>query len=108
MEITFETQATVYGTSGMNIGTYVVWERIPGQMYGEGQGTFFTMDGQGAIWNGSGIGQFREDGSIAFAAAVAFQAGQGALERLNHVLVLVEHTTDMENNAHSTLHEWKA
>jgi hypothetical protein len=107
MEINFETEGTIYGVQGMNMGTYEVFERIPGQIYGEGRGIFMSMDGQGAIWNGHGIGVGREDGSISFAASVAFQAGEGALSRLNGLLVLVEHRTDMQGNAASTLHEWK-
>jgi hypothetical protein len=61
MEITFETQVTLYGVSGMNIGTYVVYERGGGQMYGEGQGIVTTADGDGAIWNGHGVGRMVGD-----------------------------------------------
>jgi hypothetical protein len=108
MEINFETEATILGQAGMNVGTYTVFERIPGQMYGEGRGIFMTQDGQGAIWNGHGVGHGREDGSIAFAASVAFQTDSDKLSRLNNVLVVVEHATDMAGNANSTLYEWKA
>jgi hypothetical protein len=107
MEITFETEATILGQKGMNVGTYTVFERVPGQAYGEGQGIFMTMDGQGAIWNGHGIGGFDESGRMKFAASIAFQAGDGPPQRLNNVLVLVEHQTDMEGSAASTLYDWK-
>jgi hypothetical protein len=92
----------------MNTGTYTVYERVPGQMYGAGQGIFQTTDGQGAIWNGGGVGRGAGNGAIAFAAAVVIQAGLGALERLNSMLVLVEHRMDMQGNAESTLHDWTA
>jgi hypothetical protein len=109
MEISFETECTIYGQQGMNMGTYTVFERLPGQTYAEGQGIFMTMSGQGAIWNGHGIGTFAEDGKINFAASVAFQAPtEGELSRLNGVLCVVEHHTDMEGNASSVLYEWKA
>ena len=108
MEITFETQATILGHQGMQMGTYTIFERVPGQLYGEGQGIFMTADGDGAIWNGHGIGRMTGDGvGAAFAASVAFQ-GSGKLTDLNGMLVLVEHTTDAEGNAKSTLYEWKA
>ena len=108
MEISFETQATILGHQGMQMGTYTIFERVPGQLYGEGQGIFMTADGDGAIWNGHGIGRMTGDGvGAAFAASVAFQ-GSGKLTDLNGMLVLVEHTTDAEGNAKSTLYEWKA
>jgi hypothetical protein len=107
MEISFETQCTILGQQGMNVGTYVVFERIPGQLYAEGQGIFMANDGAGAIWNGHGIGQGSADG-ISFAASVAFQTDSDKLSRLNSVLCLVEHKTDNDGNASSTLFEWKA
>src|SRR5688572_24536476 len=90
MEITFETEATILGLQGMNIGTYTVFERIPGQLYGEGRGIFSTMDGQGAIWNGHGVGRMTDTGEMAFAAGIAFQTDGDKLKRLNDVLVVVE------------------
>ena len=108
MEISFETQATLLGMQGMNMGTYTVFERIPGQLYAEGRGIFATQDGDSGIWNGHGVGRMTGEGmGVAFAASVAFQAS-GKLTPLNGVLVLVEHTTDDAGNAHSELHEWKA
>jgi hypothetical protein len=107
MEVSFETEMTLYGVSGMNMGTYEVFERVPGQLYGEGQGIVMTSDGEGAIWNGHGVGHMDDKGSMFFAAAVAFQAA-GKLERLNGVLAMVEHTTDAQGGAHSSLFEWKA
>jgi hypothetical protein len=108
MEITFETTATILGHEGMNIGTYTIFERIPGQIYGDGRGIFMANDGESAIWNGHGVGRPTEDGmGVAFAASVAFQSSE-KLSALNGVLVVVEHSTDAQGNARSTLYEWKA
>ena len=107
LEISFETQVTLFGVSGQNIGTYTVFERIPGQLYGEGRGVIMTQDGEGAIWNGHGIGRGTPDGGIAFAASIAIQTDSSKLARLNNVLALVEHTTDAQGAAKSTLWEWK-
>jgi hypothetical protein len=108
LEISFESQCTLYGIQGQNMGTYTAWERVPGQIYAEGQGIFLTQTGEGAIWNGHGIGQGREDGSLTFAASVAFQAPtSGGLSKLNGVLALVEHQTAADGTAHSDLFEWK-
>ncbi len=108
MEITYEAESTVLGVSGMNIGTYVIYERIPGQIYGEGRGIFMSSEGESAIWNGHGVGHPTGDGAgVAIAAAVSYQAS-GKLSPLNSVMVVVEHTTDGDGNAHSLLYEWKA
>ncbi len=107
MEVTYESEATLLGLQGMNLGTYTVFERIPGQLYGEGQGMLMTADG-GAIWNGHGVGHMTEDGGMAFAASVTFQTNSPKLQKLNSVLVLVEHQADMQGNAKSTFYEWKA
>jgi hypothetical protein len=107
MEISFETQGTILGVAGQNIGTYTVWERIPGQMYGEGRGIFMTADGEGAIWNGHGVGHMTADG-IAFASSVAVQTNSTKLAALNNCLMLVEHHASNDGSAHSVLYEWKA
>lgn len=108
MEITFEATGTLLGHEGSNIGTYTIFERVPGQMYGEGQGIFMANDGSSAIWNGHGVGHPTGDGmSVAFAASVAFQASE-ELSALNGVLVVVEHVLDNDGNAKSVLYEWKA
>jgi hypothetical protein len=109
MEISFETQATIYGVPGMNMGTYTIYERGPGQMYAEGQGIFMSNEGDGAIWNGHGVGRMVDDaGALAFAAAVAFQTDSTKLAALNSLMVVVEHHADMAGNANSDLFEWKA
>jgi hypothetical protein len=109
LEISYEAQATLYGVGGMEMGTYEIFERVPGQLYGEGQGVFMGGSGEGAIWNGHGVGHFSEDGSMSFAASVTFQAGaNGDLSRLNGVLMLVEHRSTADGAIHSEFSEWKA
>jgi hypothetical protein len=108
MEVSFETQGTILGRQGMNMGTYTVYERVPGQLYGEGRGIFMSSDGESGIWNGHGVGRMTGDGmGVAFASSIAIQASPG-LSQLNGMLVIVEHTTDNEGNARSVLYEWKA
>ena len=108
IETSFETQATILGMQGVNMGTFTIFERIPGQVYAEGRGIFMTMDGQGGIWNGHGVGRMSDDGKMAVAASIAFQTDSDKLSKLNGMLVLVEHTSDFEGNAHSTLFAWTA
>jgi hypothetical protein len=39
MELTIQTKGALCGQKGTDVGTYVAYERIPGQVYGEGQGS---------------------------------------------------------------------
>jgi hypothetical protein len=110
MEITYETEGTLLGLKGANIGTYTVYERVPGQLFGEGRGIVMLETGESAIWSGQGSGTPKGDGmGVKFAAALTFQAsGSGKLSALNNVLVVIEHETAGDGSAHSTLFEWKA
>ena len=108
VEISFEAQGTLLGVQYMNLGTYDIIERGPGQMYGEGQGIIQGMGGENAIWNGHGVGEDAGDGVLKFAASVAFQTTTPTLTKLNGILVVVEHSINMmDNSAKSTLYEWK-
>jgi hypothetical protein len=106
MEVTIETQATILGQPGTNLGTYTIAERGPGQVYGQGQGMFMTPDGQSAIWNGHGVARIGDGGAMHIAASIVYQTTSEKLAKLNGMLVLVEHHADMENNASSDLFEW--
>ncbi len=109
MEISFQTQSTVYGIKGIGLGTFTVYERIAGQMYGQGQGITMTETGESVIWNGAGVGAPTGDGmGMRFAAAVTYQANpNGKLAKLNGVVGMVEYTEDADGNAHSVIQEWK-
>lgn len=105
-EVTFQAQAKVLGMDGTDMGTYTVYERIPGQLYGEGQGIFMTAEG-GAIWNGFGVGTPTGDGmGMKWAATITFQTNVPALMALNNMIGVVEHETDDDNNVKSTAWEW--
>ena len=85
----------------------MVYERGLGQIYAEGQGIVMTTEGEGAIWNGHGVGTMGQDGKMSYAASVAFQTTSAKLAAPQWN-ILVEHHADMAGNAHSDLHEWKA
>lgn len=107
MEISFESTLAVLGMRGMNIGTYTVYERVPGQIYAEGQGIAMTESGESAIWNGHGIGRPTGDGAgMKVSASIAFQAGPGKLARLNEMLIVVEHEAADDGRISSKLWEW--
>ena len=108
MEISFESQGHFFGVDTTHMGTFTAFERIPGQIYGEGNGIWMTADGEGAIWNGHGIGTAMPDGSIKFAASLCFQSGEGKLAPLSKCLILIEQTTAADGTVSSVAYEWKA
>lgn len=109
MEVTIQESGTLFGQEVTNLGSYTAFERVPGQLYGEGQGLIATADGQSAIWNGHGVGRMTGDGmAMSFRYSLAFQApGDGKLSRLNGVLVVGEHEVDASGNTQTVSWEWK-
>jgi len=109
MEVSIQHSGQVYGVQATDTATYTVFERVPGQMYGEGQGFLGTTEGEGAIWNGHGIGRLTGEGmAMSFRFSVAYQAGAtGKLSRLKDCLVIGEHEVDAQGNTKTTFWEWK-
>jgi len=109
MEVSFQETGTIFGIDGTNMGTFTAFERVPGQVYGEGQGIAASTDGETAIWNGHGVGGMTGQGmAMSFRFSVAYQAGQdGKLARLNNVLVVGEQEIDDAGNTKTTYWEWK-
>ena len=109
MEVTVQESGQVCGVDATNIGTYTVFERVPGQLYGEGQGFLGTTEGEGAIWNAHGVGKMTGNGmAMSFRFSAAYQAGAtGKLARLKDVLVIGEHEVDEAGNTKTTFWEWK-
>ena len=108
VEVSFESEIEIGGVQGQNMGTYVMVERGPGQMYAEGQGIVGTADGGGIIWNGHGVGQMSDDGTIRVAASIAMQTTSENLAHLNHQLIVVEHHAHPDGSLHSDLFGWTA
>ncbi len=109
MEVSLQQSGKVCGVDAVDIGTYTVFERVPGQLYGEGQGITQTTEGEGAIWNGHGVGKMAGKGmAMSVRYSIAYQAGStGKLGGLNNVLVIGEHEVDEAGNTKTTFWEWK-
>jgi hypothetical protein len=109
IEVTIQETGTLLGLEITNAGTYLTLERVPGQLYGEGQGLVMASNGESAIWNGHGVGRATGEGmAMSFRYSIAFQAPtEGKLARLNSVLIVGEHDIDAEGNTHTTMTEWK-
>ena len=109
MEISVQQSGQVYGEQATDFGSYTVFERVPGQMYGEGIGFTGSASGEGAIWNGHAIGRMTGQGmAMSIRFSIAYQAqGTGKLSRLKDTLVIGEHEVDADGNTKTMLWEWK-
>lgn len=109
METSFEEQGTLLGMQAWNMGTMTAFERVPGQVYIEGQGIVTTSDGASAIWNAHGVAGMGEGMTMTARLSLAVQAASdGPLARLNPVLVVAELESNMESGASKTAFwEWK-
>lgn len=109
MEVSIQQSGQVCGVEAVDIATYTVFERVPGQLYGEGQGITESPIGEGAIWNGHGIGKMAGKGmAMSFRYSIAYQAGaSGKFARLKDVLVIGEHEVDENGNTQTKFWEWK-
>ena len=109
MEVSFEGPGKVLGMDATNMGTFTTFERVPGQMYAEGQGILMTADGEGAIWNGHGVGHPTGDGmGIAFRYSIAWQASTtGKLASLNGALHIGEFESKGDGTFTDVGWEWK-
>jgi hypothetical protein len=108
MEVTVQQSGQIYGVPATDLATYTVFERVPGQLYGEGHG-IIQADGEGAIWKGHGVGKMAGQGmAMSFRFSIACQAGaQGKLSRLKDVLLIGEHEVDADGNTKTAMWEWK-
>ncbi|MBM3945169.1 MAG: hypothetical protein FJ317_06740 [SAR202 cluster bacterium] len=108
LEMNFQAQAKLFGMDANVMATMTMYERIPGQLYGEITGIMMTADGDSAIWEGFGVGAPTGEGmGIRVRGAVNYQAGSDKLSRLNKVVGVVEMESDGEGNSKTKIWEWK-
>ena len=108
LEINWQASGTLLGMPAQDMGTIEIFERVPGQTFGSGQGMIFCEAG-GVIYNTHGIGRQTGEGmasSVRFSAA-AQAPTEGPLARLNSVLIIGEQEVDAEGGMKITLWEWK-
>ncbi len=111
VETSIEYAGKMLGKDGGGMGTFVAFERVPGQMYAEGQGIVGTADGEGAIWNGHGVGHMGGDAggmTMSIRYSVAYQANpSGALAALNGALIVGEFETKSDGTFTDVAWLWK-
>ena len=109
LEMSIQGSGKILGVDATNTGTFTAFERVPGQMYAEGQGVIMTADGESAIWNGHGVGHPTGEGlGVSIRYSVSMQAGaDGKLAALNSVLSMGEFESKADGSWTDAGWEWK-
>ncbi|MDA1189620.1 MAG: hypothetical protein O2854_08105 [Chloroflexi bacterium] len=108
MEVSFKAQGKLLGMKSNTMATMTLYERIPGQLYGEVSGITMTDEGDSVIWEGFGVGTPTGEGmGIRIRGSINYQAGSEKLSRLNLVLGVLEMESDGEGNSKTKIWEWK-
>jgi hypothetical protein len=108
VEVSFESQGQLVGSSIVDMGTYTSTIQPDGTVYGEGQGiTRSTDNSEIATWQGSGVGQFTPDGGVSYRGAIYYSSQTPGFSRLNGTAALFEYNVDASGKTESVLTEWK-
>ena len=107
VEVSFEDSGKILGIEGNGITTYWAQTRPDGNLYGEGEGVFFTKDGEIATFKGQGVGKLQPGGAVSYRGAVYYSTASPKLARLNSIAAVFEFEVDANGNTHSKFWEWK-
>ena len=96
---------------GMEVTNWITFWAVPrpdGTLWGEGQGTSTTRDGEFVTWKGHGIGQLTgRGGAASWRGALYFQNASPKLARLLKTPAVYEYEADENGNTHLKLWDWK-
>ena len=107
VEVTFEESGKMLGFDTTGLGTYTSVVRADGSVYGEGQGAFFTADGEMASWKGSGQGKLAAGGAVSYRGILYFQTASHKLARLSEAPGVFEYEVDAEGKTRTKTWQWK-
>ena len=107
VSVLYMVEVTV-GISTTDIATYTSVIQPDGTIYGEGQGIVRSTDNSEiALWRGSGVGHFSDDGGVSYRGAIYYQSQTPGFARLNGIAAMFEYSVDASGKTESTLTEWK-
>jgi len=107
VEVSFEDSGKLLGASASGFGTYTSVVRPDGSIFGEGQGAYFTVDGEMVAWKGSGAGKFKDRGAVSYRGMIYYRTASQKLARLNNLAAAFEYDVDPEGKTSSKMWEWK-
>jgi hypothetical protein len=105
IESSFQDSGKILDVDITGMGTFWSIFKEEGGLYGEGQGVFFTNDGEIVTWTASGVGKMK--GKVAeWRAAAFFNTSSKKLSHLNNIIGIAEFEIDDEGNIQEKLWEW--
>lgn len=107
VEVSFEDSGQMLGVPITGLGTYTSVVRADGSLFGHGQGISMTADGEGASWQGTGLGKFGAGGAVSYRGMLFFQTASKKLAKLNNACVAFEYEVDAKGGTVSKMWEWK-
>jgi len=108
VEVSEQESGKILGKEATTLVTFWAIPRPDGTLWGEGQGTSTTMDGEFVTWKGHGIGQLTGRGNAAsWRGAIYFQNASPKLARLLKTPAVYEYESDESGNTKLKLWEWK-
>jgi hypothetical protein len=105
IESSFSDTGKILDVDITDMGTFWCIFKENGGLYGEGQGVFFTNDGEIVTWTGQGVGKMKGKGTE-WRVSVFFNTSSKKLERLNNIMGIAEYEIDDEGNTQEKLWEW--
>jgi len=105
VEASVEERVTLLGVEGMNLITYTAQAKPDGSLYGEGEGVFMSLQGEGVTWKGIGVGRFGQDGSVHYCGSLSFTTASQKLAKLNGISGVFQWEIDAQGNTHSQFWE---
>jgi hypothetical protein len=107
VEVSFEETTKIMGVDGMDIGTYVSYQKPDGSLHGTGEGVIATMEGEIVTWTGIGVGKLAAGGAVSYRGCLSFSTKSAKLARLNSTAAVFEFDVDASGNTASKMWEWK-
>ncbi len=106
MESSFQDIGKLLDVDVTDIGSFWTIFKEDGGLYGEGQGIFFTNDGEIVSWNAQGVGKMKGK-AAEWRGSAFFNTTSEKLASLNNIVGLFEYSIDQEGHTIDKLYEWK-
>ena len=107
METTYQASGQLLGVTVNDRGSYTGRLRADGTLYGQGQGIVMGADGSHASWQGHGVGQFTQSGSITWRGSIIYDTDSPAFAALKGVAAVYEWETDASGKVSGKAWAWK-
>ena len=107
VETSYQATGQLLGVTVNDMGSYTGRLRADGTLYGQGQGVVMAPGGAHASWQGHGVGQFTEGGSISWRGSIVYESDSPEFAALRGVAAVFEWETDAGGKTGGKAWAWK-